>query len=337
MSSRWSASVSSEGSAPSRESSSRSSRNWRAAAGLSPLATLRRMSARWASSSAASSRSTSSQRPSERITASRRSRSRRARSESPLLVGLVGQQLAPVGGIVAALEALDVGASPRRPGRARPPRREARPRRDRRARGARSSRPCAGSDAAASGPSFGHSISSTSSRGIRWPGASASSLTRSVARRCAHASAGTGRESTSTSKRPSSRTSKPPHTSQPYGRLRSSPGSRNSLLRPAGHPRVIDPGCQGSRRGGSVDGRQTPVVVRPGVARGLGCPIPVVLEWAVSSSRTAPLSRLVSRTPGRSAQPDSGSSISRLRILPVGPLGSSSTNHTRRGYLYAAT
>jgi hypothetical protein len=29
----------------------------------------------------------------------------------------------------------------------------------------------------------------------------------------------------------------------------------------------------------------------------------------------------------------SGTSISRLRILPVGPLGSSSTNHTLRGYL----
>jgi hypothetical protein len=28
-----------------------------------------------------------------------------------------------------------------------------------------------------------------------------------------------------------------------------------------------------------------------------------------------------------------GTSISRLRILPVGPLGSSSTNQTRRGYL----
>src|SRR3954452_9288230 len=32
-----------------------------------------------------------------------------------------------------------------------------------------------------------------------------------------------------------------------------------------------------------------------------------------------------------------GTSISRLRILPVGPLGSSSTNQMRRGYLYAAT
>jgi hypothetical protein len=29
----------------------------------------------------------------------------------------------------------------------------------------------------------------------------------------------------------------------------------------------------------------------------------------------------------------SGTSISRLRILPVGPFGSSSTNHTLRGYL----
>jgi hypothetical protein len=28
-----------------------------------------------------------------------------------------------------------------------------------------------------------------------------------------------------------------------------------------------------------------------------------------------------------------GTSISRLRILPVGPFGSSSTNHTLRGYL----
>ena len=34
----------------------------------------------------------------------------RARAESPLLVRLVGQQLAAVGGVVAALEALDVGA-----------------------------------------------------------------------------------------------------------------------------------------------------------------------------------------------------------------------------------
>src|SRR3954447_13809441 len=30
---------------------------------------------------------------------------------------------------------------------------------------------------------------------------------------------------------------------------------------------------------------------------------------------------------------DSGTSISRLRILPVGPFGSSSTNQMRRGYL----
>ena len=34
----------------------------------------------------------------------------RARAESPLLIGLVGQQLAAVGGVVATLEALDVGA-----------------------------------------------------------------------------------------------------------------------------------------------------------------------------------------------------------------------------------
>ena len=109
VSSRWSNSVSSEGSAPSRESSSRRRRNWRAAAGLSPPATCRRISARWASSSAGSSPSTSSQRPSERITARRRSRSR-ARAKCPLLVEVIGQQLATVGGIVAAVEALDVGA-----------------------------------------------------------------------------------------------------------------------------------------------------------------------------------------------------------------------------------
>ena len=35
----------------------------------------------------------------------------------------------------------------------------------------------------------------------------------------------------------------------------------------------------------------------------------------------------------RLAQSLSGGSISRLRILPVGPLGRSSTNHTWRGYL----
>ncbi len=37
------------------------------------------------------------------------------------------------------------------------------------------------------------------------------------------------------------------------------------------------------------------------------------------------------------ASTSEGTSISRLRILPVGPLGSSSMNHTLRGYLYAAT
>ena len=35
----------------------------------------------------------------------------------------------------------------------------------------------------------------------------------------------------------------------------------------------------------------------------------------------------------RDAHASLGGSISRLRILPVGPLGSSSTNHTLRGYL----
>ena len=35
----------------------------------------------------------------------------------------------------------------------------------------------------------------------------------------------------------------------------------------------------------------------------------------------------------RGAHPFPGSSISRLRILPVGPFGRSSTNQIRRGYL----
>src|SRR5262249_20724035 len=40
---------------------------------------------------------------------------------------------------------------------------------------------------------------------------------------------------------------------------------------------------------------------------------------------------------GHGAASSSGTVISRLRIFPVGPLGKASTNHTRRGYLYAAT
>ena len=68
----------------------------------------------------------------------------RARAERPLLVGLVGQQLAAVGGVVAAPRSARHRWSPRRPGRARPLRRAARPRRGRRARAARSSRPCGG-------------------------------------------------------------------------------------------------------------------------------------------------------------------------------------------------
>ena len=68
----------------------------------------------------------------------------RARAERPLLVELVGQQLAAVGGIVAALEALDVGRHLGGRGELD----HAAAQHDRaavaRARGARSSRPCAG-------------------------------------------------------------------------------------------------------------------------------------------------------------------------------------------------
>ncbi len=39
------------------------------------------------------------------------------------------------------------------------------------------------------------------------------------------------------------------------------------------------------------------------------------------------------RSVGPATCTDAGASISRLRILPVGPLGSASTNHTCRGYL----
>ena len=102
------------------------------------------MSARWASSSAGSSRSTL-------LPAALGAQHReaalaqpRARAERPLLVGLVGQQLAAVGGVVAALEALDVGRHLGGRGELDHARRAARPRRGRRARGARSSRPCAG-------------------------------------------------------------------------------------------------------------------------------------------------------------------------------------------------
>ena len=38
---------------------------------------------------------------------------------------------------------------------------------------------------------------------------------------------------------------------------------------------------------------------------------------------------------GHRALNSAGATISRLRILPVGPFGSASTNHTCRGYLYA--
>ena len=100
------------------------------------------MSARWASSSAGSSRSTSSQRPSRQQRELALAQSL-ARAKCPLLVALVGQQLTAIGGIVAALEAFDVGRHPAA-GRARRPRRATRPRRGRRVRCARSSRPCAG-------------------------------------------------------------------------------------------------------------------------------------------------------------------------------------------------
>ena len=68
----------------------------------------------------------------------------RAWAEQPLLVALVGQQFAAVGGIVSGLEALDIG---RYLGGRRELHHSARGaprRRGRRARGARSSRPCAG-------------------------------------------------------------------------------------------------------------------------------------------------------------------------------------------------
>jgi hypothetical protein len=72
---------------------------------------------------------------------------------------------------------------------------------------------------------------------------------------------------------------------------------------------------------------------------------PVVREVVASYSRSTRSRRrsagLRTGTEGRSASyavaTCSGTSISRLRILPVGPLGSSSRNQTRRGYLYAAT
>jgi hypothetical protein len=40
---------------------------------------------------------------------------------------------------------------------------------------------------------------------------------------------------------------------------------------------------------------------------------------------------------GHGADSSSGTTISRLRIFPVGPLGRAAMNHTRRGYQYAAT
>ena len=97
VSSRWSASVSSEGSAPSRESSSRSRRNWRAAAGLSPLASVPAHERAVGllvggvleqhvlpAALGAQHREPALAQP-------------RAWAEQPLLVGLVGQQFAAVG------------------------------------------------------------------------------------------------------------------------------------------------------------------------------------------------------------------------------------------------
>ena len=50
------------------------------------------------------------------------------------------------------------------------------------------------------------------------------------------------------------------------------------------------------------------------------------------AARSSPLSAAV-RDGARQAPTDAGALISRLRILPVGPFGSSSTSHTWRGYL----
>ena len=83
---------------------------------------------------------------------------------------LVGQQFAAIGRVLATLEALDVGSHLGGRGQL--------------------DHPLCRLDAAASAPSFGQSISSTSSRAMRWPGASASSFTGSVARCCAHACLG---------------------------------------------------------------------------------------------------------------------------------------------------
>ena len=59
----------------------------------------------------------------------------------------------------------------------------------------------------------------------------------------------------------------------------------------------------------------------------------VVRELAYELQKQRHVTPLGGADPGRSAQPSGGGVISRLRILPVGPFGSSSTNQMYRGYL----
>jgi hypothetical protein len=59
----------------------------------------------------------------------------------------------------------------------------------------------------------------------------------------------------------------------------------------------------------------------------------VALEPVTRDDFADPPPSAAVRDGARQAPTDAGALISRLRILPVGPFGSSSTSHTWRGYL----
>ena len=102
------------------------------------------------------------------------------------------------------------------------------------------------------------------------------------------------------------------------GRDRRGPGRRRSRGQAGPRP-ALRPAAGHRRR--CAARRTRPPAARP------ACPCRRRAERAAAASRRSP------HSPGRSA----GMTISRFWILPVGPLGSASTIHTWRGYLYAAT